>query len=469
MLAGFAEIEFTPESGNRPGGFTPSPAVGRDENGLFSNVAAFTSGGESVILISMDVLSFHAEYCNAMRKRINEATGVPEKNILIAAIHTHSSTPVEYQLWLCPPDKEITDMIADKTVEAAVAAWNSRSEAKLGVGQTYNNKHNFCRDFYLTNGDIAMNPGYDREDIVSPVTDPDHTVNVMRIDDANGNVKCFIVNYANHPCCHENREEYKHTFSADFPGYLRSSLKKKFGEDVKVLFFTGAAGDVNCIDYMYGTTKKFGSVRSGGDPECSERKIIGEALANDVEELNPRIYPIYNEPVIQSKSELHAAVRRKKTPEMIAWAKESEEMAKTEEISTRRRAFMTEYLYDNDSNTPDTVDLEIQAIQIGPWAIIGLPGEIFTEIGKKIKANSPYPFTLIFELANGTNGYISPDYVQDTTVYEAKFSKYNSFTGKGTADMLVREATRMLFELKEKNDNIRFTDPNQEWRKCNVQ
>ena len=111
MLAGFAEIEFTPEAGNRPGGFTPSRGEGRDENGLFSNVAAFTSGDESVILISMDVLSFHAEYCNAMRKRINEATGVPEKNILIAAIHTHSSTSVEYQLWLCPPDTALTDMI----------------------------------------------------------------------------------------------------------------------------------------------------------------------------------------------------------------------------------------------------------------------------------------------------------------------------------------------------------------------
>ncbi len=468
MLAGFAEIEFTPASGNRPGGFTPTYAEGKDENGLFSNVAAFTSGDESVILISMDVLSFHAEYCNAMRKRINEATGVPEKNILIAAIHTHSSTSVEYQLWLCPPDVELTDKIADKTVEAAIAAWNNRTEAKLGVGQTFNNKYNFCRDFYLTNGDLAMNPGYDRADIVAPASDPDHSVNVMRVDGADGSIKAFIVNYANHPCCHENRQEYKRVFSADFPGYLRSALKKKYGEDVKVLFFTGAAGDVNCIDYMYGTTKRFSKGSNEFVPELSERKEIGEALADDVEELNPRIFAIYDEPVIQAKSELHAAVRRKKTPEMIAWAKESEEMAKTQEISTRRKAFLTEYLYDDDSNTPDTVDLEIHTIQIGPWAIVGLPGEIFTEIGKRIKANSPYPFTLIFELANGTNGYISPDYVQDTTVYEAKFSKYNSFTGKGTADLLVNESTRMLRELKAKDDELRFTDPNQDWRKCNV-
>ena len=457
MLAGFAEIEFTPASGNTPGGFKPGHAEGKDENGLYSNVAAFTSGDESVILISMDVLSFHAEYCNAMRKRINEATGVPEKNILIAAIHTHSSTSVEYQLWLCPPETELTDMIADKTVEAAIEAWNNRAEAKLGVGVTYNNKHNFCRDFYLTNGNIAMNPGYDREDLVGPVTVPDHSVNVMRVDGADGNIKCFIVNYANHPCCHEKREAFRHKFSADFPGYLRTALKKKYGEDVKVLFFTGPAGDVNCIDYEHGTTKVY------AEPEVSERKIIGESLAEDVEELNPRIFATYTDPVIQSKSEIHKAVRRKKTPEMVEWAKANMERAKTEEISSRRLAFSTEYLEPDDPNEPDPVDLEIHTIQIGPWAIVGLPGEIFTEIGKKIKANSPFARTVVFELANGTNGYISPDYVQDTTVYEAKFSKYNSFTGKGTADLLVRESTRMLSELKEKNDKIRFTDPNQSW------
>jgi hypothetical protein len=459
MLAGFAEIEFTPASGNRPGGFTPSYAEGRDENGLFSNVAAFTSGDTSVILVSMDVLSFHDDYANAMRKRISDATGVPERNILIAATHSHSSTTVEYQLWLCPPDKELTDKIADKTVEAAIAAFNDRKEAKLGVGKTYNNKFNFCRDFYITNGDIEMNPGYDRDDIVGPVTIPDHSVDVMRVDDENGSIRAFIVNYANHPCCHERRADYKKRFSADFPGYLRSALKRKFGEDVKVIFFTGAAGDVNCIDYEFGTTKIY------NEPETSERRDIGESLANDVEALNPRIFANISDPFIQVKSELHSVPRRKKTALHVEWAKENMERAKTEELSTRRLAFSTEYLEQDDPTIPDTVDLEIHTIQIGPWAIVGLPGEIFTEIAKKIKASSPYARTLIFELANGTNGYISPDYMHDSTVYEAQFSKYNAFTGKGTADILVNESLRMLGELKQKDNEVRFTDPDRSWAK----
>ena len=82
MLAGFSEIEFTPSEGNSPGDFIPHFRSGSD-GGLFANVAAFTSEGESVILISMDILSFHADYGNAMRKRISEATGVPAAQMCI--------------------------------------------------------------------------------------------------------------------------------------------------------------------------------------------------------------------------------------------------------------------------------------------------------------------------------------------------------------------------------------------------
>ena len=107
MLAGFAERDFTPtEYGGIMPGSTNLPESNGVEVPLLANAAAFTSGDTSIILVSMDILSFHAEYCNDMRKRISEATGVPENNIMIAATHTHTSVAVEYQLWLCPPDLE---------------------------------------------------------------------------------------------------------------------------------------------------------------------------------------------------------------------------------------------------------------------------------------------------------------------------------------------------------------------------
>ena len=121
MLAGFAEMEFTPKEGYMPGemvGYFADGTIG----GLYANAAAFTNGEDSAILVSLDVLSFHKEYADAIRNRISEATGVPFNNVLVAAIHTHTASSVEYQVWLCDPDLETAQNTADKAVEAAVAA-----------------------------------------------------------------------------------------------------------------------------------------------------------------------------------------------------------------------------------------------------------------------------------------------------------------------------------------------------------
>lgn len=449
MLAGFSEIEFTPKSGMMPGGFLPCYAEGTD-GGLFSNVAVFTSGGETVMLISIDILFFSPAYGNMLRERISAGTGIPEKNIFIVGTHIHSGTLVEYLIWSCPPDLETTAHTADLTVKAAIDAYNNRIEAKLGVGTTYDYTHNFCRDFYMADGNVKMNPGYDREDLVKPISSPDNSVNVMRVDDMDGNIKCFIVNYANHPDCADYEHGKRDRYSADYPGYLRRALKRIYGEDVIVLFLTGTAGDINCIDYMYGTTKRY------KEQKINSAKEIGEALAKDVEELNPRIFSIFTDPVIQSKSEMHVTTRRKKTPEMVAWAKETIEKSKTEKVSTYDITFANEYIEEDIEEIPDTLELEIHTMQIGPWALVGLPGEIYTEIGKRIKASSPYANTVIAELANGTNGYIPPDHIINSTAYEARFGKYNSRVGIGTADILVNGSLRMLRELNEKDNEIRF-------------
>ena len=52
-------------------------------------------------------------------------------------------------------------------------------------------------------------------------------------------------------------------------------------------------------------------------------------------------------------------------------------------------------------------EVEVQVIALGDEiAWVSLPGEIFTELGLAIKQDSPFPHTIIAELANGSIGYI---------------------------------------------------------------
>lgn len=59
---------------------------------------------------------------------------------------------------------------------------------------------------------------------------------------------------------------------------------------------------------------------------------------------------------------------------------------------------------------PREVETEVQAFalrsELGDMAILGLPGEMFVEIGLRIKEGSPFRPTMIIELANDWVGYV---------------------------------------------------------------
>ena len=84
-------------------------------------------------------------------------------------------------------------------------------------------------------------------------------------------------------------------------------------------------------------------------------------------------------------------------------------------------------------------------MRLGPWSIVALPSEIFTEIGLVIKAASPYPRTLVFTLANGVHGYIAPRYRAEKPCYELRLSRY-TYTGPETAEKLIETSERLLQE-----------------------
>ena len=69
-----------------------------------------------------------------------------------------------------------------------------------------------------------------------------------------------------------------------------------------------------------------------------------------------------------------------------------------------------------------------------------LNGEMFVELGLAIKAASPFPRTLIVELANGAIGYIP-----NASAYaEGNYEVISARCAKGSGEMLVESALRLL-------------------------
>lgn len=438
MYAGFSEIDITPPFGtDMPGDFIPHTANGT-YGGVFSQAGAFTVGDESVILVSMDILSSTVEYANELRRRIADGTGLSADRVLVAAIHTHTGPALEYDLWLCPARPDIARVTADKTVKCAIDAWNSRKEVSLSSLHFESDTYNFNRDFLLEDGSSKMNPSAKDARIVSPLGECDHSVDVMRVADRGGDLVGFIVNYANHPDCHSKD---KHNFSADYPGYLRRALKAHYGENIFVLFFNGTAGNVNCIDFVNKThLSYYGEGKNA--PETIGKGLAGEIIGREGEFVCSDLERIA---VI---SEVCKVSRRQRTCEDVKWAISvaRDMLIDPKSHGTMDRAFAEDYLHDDDGNA--TVSVEVYTILLGPWAIVGLPGEIYTYIGKGIKTASPFERTLVFELSNGTVGYVPPIDVIERGVYEAKVARINSQCGAETADVMINKALEILNRMK---------------------
>ena len=438
LRVGFSEFDITPPVGKlMPGGFTPCHTIEPARGKLIATAAAFDVDGNSLILVSVDTLSFHVNTADRIRSTISDDTGIPFDRILVAATHTHTGGACDYQLWLCPPDPEVASVTEKGAITAAINAYKSLSDASVGTGKGQEDRYSFCRDIRLTDGSIKMNPNRAHPELmVSPIDTPDYSVNVMRIDSAEGETRGFIVNYANHPDCHAKN---KKSFSADFPGALRRGLKRVYGENTFVLFFNGTAGDINCIDWL-GTASDsyYGGIKNA--PEA-----IGAGLTSTVVEINAGIKADDTAPAISSISRNVILARRYKSQADLAWAKE---IAKDmDSHNSMDRAFATEYLESDDDVSPE-IPFEIHTIRLGNWAIVGLPSEIFTKVGRRIKEASPFENTLIFELANGTHGYIATRIVHESTAYESKVSKVNACTASDSADRIVEAALAQLAELK---------------------
>ena len=92
----------------------------------------------------------------------------------------------------------------------------------------------------------------------------------------------------------------------------------------------------------------------------------------------------------------------------------------------------------------ETIPLEVQVFRISrDVAMVGLPGEVFVDIGLAIKRASPFPITLVIELCQDAPGYIPTK----KAFAEGSYETVNSRIAPGGGEMVVEAAVRLLKAL----------------------
>ncbi|MDD5596810.1 MAG: hypothetical protein PHV82_02630 [Victivallaceae bacterium] len=97
------------------------------------------------------------------------------------------------------------------------------------------------------------------------------------------------------------------------------------------------------------------------------------------------------------------------------------------------------------------VETEITAIGIGELAFVGMPAELFIELGEQITAESPFATTVINDLSYTCIGYIATTEAYQQGGYEVVSNIYAPEAG----NILLKETMDLLKSLYKTINNIK--------------
>jgi hypothetical protein len=214
--------------------------------------------------------------------------------------------------------------------------------------------------------------------------------------------------------------------SADFPFQLYKLLSEVHGQEMLTVFAAGASGNINHYDLL--------------DPErVHRRKGVEEAT---------RIGTILAAEVLRSFRRL------KRLP--VDSVRVAREVVRLDMPSAKGEALAARFgnakqFFDGEvtvfvADGKQQFEAEVQVVALGDQlAWVGFPGEMFVELGLALKQASPFPYTMIHTLANGSIGYVPNLKGHSQGGYEATASR----CAPGSGEQLVHVATRLLLALKQ--------------------
>lgn len=433
--AGAAAVKITPPKGAPMAGYYFNRAAEGVHDELYAKALVFEEGGVKAAIVACDLIGLPREIVEEARRQIQAATGIGGDRVMISATHAHTGPVIQsgrtrYNLegeMLAIANRysaELPRMIAESVKQADAALQPARVSAGAGREPSLT----FNRRFHMKDGSVGWNPGKLNPNIVRPAGPIDPEVPVIYFQAADGKPLATYVNYALHLDTVGGL-----AYSADYPYTLAKLLGEAKGGGMMTMFTIGCAGNLNHLDVTSGEPQR-------GHGEAAR---IGTVLAAEVLKAYKRLEPVAGG-APRARAEIVRLPLPEVTPADLEWARKitpSFSKADAAPFMDLVRAFQ---LVEVAERNGQPLEAEVQVIAIGDrLAWVGLPGEIFTELGMAIKAASPFQYTIVAELANGSLGYVPNRKAYGEGAYEAVSAR----CAAGSGEMLVDAATRLLVEL----------------------
>lgn len=431
LKAGSASVDISPNDSLFLYGY---PHVERYSVGvhdpLYSSALYLSDTETELIFVANDIIFVTKDLSARARRRIAEATGVPPRNVMVTATHTHSGPGTKDRVAnendpaVPQADRDYVQMLEEGIISAAVQACREAQPAEVGLA--------------VADG---TGVGTNRRD-PSGARDPEVPVLMVKARGGAQAIGCMVV-YSMHPTV---LHEHSKLVSSDFPGFARRFLRNNvLGEGCPVLYHTGPAGNQSTRHVI-------------SDNTFAEAQRLGEALGKAIAEVIPEIQytdslllgsrrclldlPRRQLPsVSEARDKLRSAAVHLQQLRAAGAPRQTVRTAEVDWFGAERAVALTEA--DQRGDLADAYEsclpAEIQILRVGPWAFVGWPGEVFVEYALRVKEHRENTFVIAY--ANGQlEGYIVTEEAASEGGYEAS----NALFGPEAGDVLTKMTLALL-------------------------
>jgi neutral ceramidase len=384
LRVGAAKVDVTPAQSELPKNYEGI------HDHIHSRAIVIDNGTANAALITVDAGSIPDPIWQAVSKQVETELGIPAKNILLTATHTHSV-----------PGQQAGPYVA-KIVESVRLAKQRLAPARVGYG-TGVSYINVNRNII----DPKTRRWWEGPNYEGP---SDKTVAVIKFENLNGEPIAVYYNYAMHAVAAGQLD----MVSGDAPGTTSKYIEDSFDDKVVALWSSGAAGDQNPIyfqqtydlreirikDYAKRGQDISNSMPPGGqgldrkDPQVAK-------LMNQQKQMILSMGQFLGEEVMH----VMRGIDRMESSMKVDGRFKTVSCPGRDRLNQGRAGFAGEY------KEAGPVDIRLGVLQLGDIMIGAVNAEVFNPIAQRLKKESPYARTMMATLTNGAarSGYIPHD------------------------------------------------------------
>jgi len=440
--AGAAASNITPPLDEPIVGGWGSPLSTHIHDELYARCLVLDDGRTRLVLALVDSLGMAREVFDAAKGIIQEKTGIPKENMLMAATHTHSSISARGSSKVKASEalSDYQSFVIRRIADGVRRALNNLEPARIGWGCAKEPTQVFNRRYYMKPGTptpnpfggtdkVVMNPGQGNPRILKAAAPTDPEIVFLSVQSTDGRPIALLANYS----LHYVGPRAGQVISADYFGVFADRIQELLGADrldppfVGILS-NGTSGDINNINWLKKPEKHW--------PPYAKMRQVADLVAQAVHRAHQQLE-------FHDWVELHARQRelslavRKPTEQQLAYARKIlDKPEDAPKYHKRERVYANRVLNLHDS--PDRVSVLLQTFRIGDLGVCAIPFEVFVEIGLELKRKSPFDRTFTISHANSSHGYLP-------TVEQHELGGYETWLG--TSCVEIEAAPRIVKNL----------------------